>query len=320
MALRISVALCTYNGATYLPEQLASIAAQVRIPDEVVLCDDGSTDETIAVAERFAMTSVFPVQIHRNERNLGTAKNFEKAIALCGGDVIVTADQDDVWYPEKLGRVEAVLDGSPETGLVFSNADLVDGQGVPIGCRLWEAIRFRRPRRLTHGDPFACLLRRPVVTGAAMAFRARYRDLVLPIPASWVHDEWIALLVAAVARVIPIEEPLMQYRRHTANQIGVAGITVTERARSTLARPRDYFRERADIFEALRDRLLEAVPERPDLARRVAGKIAHYQVRAAMPPTRFGRVPAVLREFLSLRYNRYSGSSLASLRDLASRT
>src|SRR6185503_5109165 len=78
--MKISIAMCTYNGAEFLPAQLQSIVTQSRPPDEIVICDDGSTDDTRAVVERFAGESSIPITLHINDRNLGSVKNFERAI------------------------------------------------------------------------------------------------------------------------------------------------------------------------------------------------------------------------------------------------
>src|ERR1043166_3411462 len=104
--MKLSIALCTYNGAAFLREQLESIAAQTRTPDELVISDDQSTDGTLRLIEEFAETAGFPVRVSVNESNLGTAKNFEKAISLCRGDVIMLSDQDDVWHSDRLESVE----------------------------------------------------------------------------------------------------------------------------------------------------------------------------------------------------------------------
>jgi glycosyltransferase involved in cell wall biosynthesis len=102
---RLSVALCTYNGTQYLQEQLDSIAAQTKLPDELVICDDRSSDNTVEIIKLFSSKVSFPVHLHINEINLRTIKNFEKAISLCTGDIIVLSDQDDVWKPCKTERI-----------------------------------------------------------------------------------------------------------------------------------------------------------------------------------------------------------------------
>ena len=124
--MKFSVAMCTYNGAAYLEEQLDSIARQIRLPDELVVCDDNSSDESLRILRSFAARSAFPVRLHSNESNLGSTKNFEKAICLCSGDVIALADQDDVWHPEKLAILEREFSSTPDVGLVFTDAEIVD--------------------------------------------------------------------------------------------------------------------------------------------------------------------------------------------------
>jgi glycosyltransferase involved in cell wall biosynthesis len=212
----------TYNGGLYLREQLDSIAAQTRPPDELVVCDDGSTDRTVAILNDFAATAPFPVRVHVNPTNLGTPKNFERAIRLTTGEIIALADQDDVWYPHKLERVEKELATSERIGLVFSEADVVDERLRPVGYRLWEALRTvaRNRRLVARGRLFEALIRDDIVHGCTAAFRSDHKDLVLPI--DWPHDCWTALLIAAVADVARIDEPLLAYRQHAANQSGLA--------------------------------------------------------------------------------------------------
>src|SRR5216683_3439034 len=114
--------MCTYNGARFLLHQLESIAAQTRLPNELVVCDDRSADESLEIVRSFAKRAPFPVRLEINEKNLGSTKNFEKAIGLCQGEIIALADQDDVWKPRKLAVLEKTLEEHPEAGYVFSDA------------------------------------------------------------------------------------------------------------------------------------------------------------------------------------------------------
>ena len=123
---KISVALCTYNGQQFLRQQLQSIQQQSRLPDELIVCDDGSSDQTVRIARDFAASASFPVRISENDHNLGFVANFEQAILLCGGDLITLCDQDDIWYPNRLERTEQEFTAHPEVGLVFSDGDLID--------------------------------------------------------------------------------------------------------------------------------------------------------------------------------------------------
>jgi glycosyltransferase involved in cell wall biosynthesis len=94
--MKISIAMCTYNGAAFLPAQLQSILTQSRRPDEIIICDDRSTDDTRSILETFKNESPIPVILNINDQNLGSVRNFERAINLCTGDVIALSDQDDV--------------------------------------------------------------------------------------------------------------------------------------------------------------------------------------------------------------------------------
>src|SRR2546423_12239051 len=99
--MKISIAMCTYDGGRYLREQLDSLASQRRLPDELIVSDDGSSDNTVMIIEEFSSSSPFPVHFSVNDTNLGTIRNSEKAVRACNGDVIVPCDQDDVWYSDK---------------------------------------------------------------------------------------------------------------------------------------------------------------------------------------------------------------------------
>src|ERR1700760_4242642 len=109
----ISVAMCTYNGERYLREQLESIAEQSLLPIELVVCDDGSTDDSILILEEFRARAPFSVRIIRNEVKLGSTRNFDQAMTSTSGEFIALCDQDDRWKPRKLEKLVAVLLENP---------------------------------------------------------------------------------------------------------------------------------------------------------------------------------------------------------------
>jgi glycosyltransferase involved in cell wall biosynthesis len=222
---RISVALCTYNGERFLPRQLASIQQQTRLPDELVVCDDGSVDNTIDILRDFADSVSFPVKISINEKNLGFVRNFEQAIQLCCGDLIALSDQDDIWYPNRLERSENELASHPEAGLVFSDGEIIDDQDQPTGAHLWSSFNFSGDlkQRLLEGD-YTVFVKRRFVTGATVMFRSRLRSTCIPIGEGWLHDEWIVPTVAGVADVRPIDTPLIRYRQHASQQVGITSV------------------------------------------------------------------------------------------------
>lgn len=299
----MSVALCTYQGERYLGGQLESIANQTLPPAEVVVCDDGSTDGTVDVVERFASRAPFPVRLHINPTNLGVTANFAHAIALCRGSIIALADQDDVWAPEKLERLVAAFHDHPGAGAVFSDAELVDDALRPLGRTLFEATRFteRRRRRFGAGHALEVLVAHSVVCGATLAFRSSLRDLVLPIPSTGLHDVWIASILASASTVVALPEPLVRYRQHGANQIGAAA--QGPRAKLATRRRQGVFGDEAAHYRAMAERLRQAPGLHADALRLLDRKIEHLQFRYGLPRH---RVLAVLAELLRGRYHRYS--------------
>ena len=313
---KFSVAMCTYNGAQFLAEHLDSIAAQTRRPDELVVCDDRSNDSTKELIREFARRAPFPVRLYGNEKNLGSTKNFERAIALCEGDLIALADQDDVWLPEKLERLEHALEDE-EVGLAFTDGEVVDESLRPLGQRVWQTIRFgEQEQRLFHEErEFAVMLDHNVVTGAAMALKARFRELILPIPNDLVHDGipvlhdwWAALLVAAVAKVSFIPESLFKYRQHSTQQMGV-----TVPLRDSAPRSNRFSAE-IDYVRAILERL-RVLPVRVNVLSDLEARLKHLETRATMPEGRSRRVAPVLRELIARRYHLYSNGLGSAARD-----
>lgn len=251
----VSVAMCTYNGERYLREQLSSIAAQTVRPAEVVICDDASTDDTMAILEEFARTAGLDVKIFRNATNLGSTRNFEQAIERCSGELIALADQDDVWHAGKLERMMERLAEDPSLGAVFCDAELIDEHSRPTGGSLWQSIYFGRDEQalVERGQAHKLLCHRNVVTGAAMMFRAALRPQLLPIDATWIHDGWMAWMVVLHSRLGFVPERLMGYRVHPAQHVGVPLRDWRLRLRLSRLRKSDakVCAEKARRFEAL---------------------------------------------------------------------
>jgi glycosyltransferase involved in cell wall biosynthesis len=327
--MKMSVAMCTYNGAKFLPAQLESILAQSRPPDEIVICDDGSTDQTTTLLNQFA-SALSAAKIHINKQNLGTIKNFEQAIGLCSGDAIALSDQDDVWRNDKLQLIEHAFQQNPTAGLVFSDAEIVDDSLKPLNRRMWNEVGFDAHKRklVATGRALEVLITGWTVTGATMAFRSNFTKLSLPFPTdiAMIHDGWIALTIAAAAKVLMIDEPLIQYRQHERQQIGAPTRTqpATEQGRmqsfETALRRRNSSAELHKILTTLAQRLSANADlyDTRDALSFVSDYSFHLNVRANLPQRRLNRVPSILRELLSLRYHEYANGFRSAAKDLVS--
>jgi glycosyltransferase involved in cell wall biosynthesis len=296
---RISIALCTYNGELFLARQLASIQQQTVLPYELVICDDCSTDKTAEIVRDFAASALFPVRIFRNEHNLGFVANFERTIGLCQGDLIALSDQDDIWYPTRLERAQQAFAAHPEVGLVFSDADIIDDEDELTGKRLWLNFGFAGDlkQRMLAGD-YTVLARNRFVTGATVMFRSRLRANCLPFGSGWLHDEWLAPTVAAVADVLPIDSPLIRYRIHSSQQVGLSpqpGLRERQRRHwSELSR-------QIGLLEEICSRLSrEPLSQRGEvLYSCYRAHLRFARFRLALPRRRLGRLSAMLKEYAS---------------------
>ena len=317
--LSLSVALCTYNGSRFLFEQLQSIGSQSRPPDELIICDDRSSDSTVAIVKSFALEAPFPVRLEVNQNNLGSTKNFELAISRCRGDVIVLSDQDDVWHKDKLAQMERVLHRFPSVGAVFSDADVVDEQLTPMGYKLWDRYGFTRTRRrqLVAGRAFRVLLDQNAVTGATLAFRSWLKEWVMPIPDCWMHDAWVAAVTAAISDLSIIEDPLIQYRQHAQNQVGGRKPPVSEFLRAVARDNTTFYQDYVNQLKLLRQRLTDCSKlKRLDDLSLLDSRILHFEARARMPAQRLRRLPLALRELWTFRYFRHSNGGISLGKDL----
>ena len=224
-----SVVMCTFNGAPHLEQQLESLRRQDRPADEIVIRDDASTDATWELLNDYRKSLPGEVRLIQSDRNLGFLRNFEAAIGAATGEAIFLCDQDDVWEAGKIAAFERVFLDEADIGLVFCDAELIDEAGDPIGRRAWQTSWLKFDPVLEpdwgSGGAFRRLLVGNVVTGAAMAFRGEFRELVLPFPPAlgqWnIHDGWIALLISAVAHLAPLSHPYIRYRVHSAQSQGL---------------------------------------------------------------------------------------------------
>jgi hypothetical protein len=346
--MKISVAMCTYNGSAYLAEQFESIAAQTRLPDEVVVCDDHSTDTTAEIVSSFAAKSSFPVRLFVNEKKKGVVRNFEKAISLCEGDVIALSDQDDVWMPEKLAVYEREFTDKPYLGFVFTDGAVVDEKLNSLNRRIWDYFFPENKRRLfEQGKQIEVLVWTNTVTGATAALRGELKTRLIPLPpdAGFIHDGWIALLAACHSHVSFVSQPLIKYRQHGNQQCGLPKksdnsnqiVSLKEQHRQTL----DSLQSRLRALQTALDFCSRQIEEQNAAARKSAyethvslksletakaelscaigelrGMVKHIERRKDLPESRLRRLKIVSNEFFAGNYFRYSKGFGSAIKDL----
>ncbi len=252
---RISVAMASYHGELYIEDQLSSIVNQTLLPLEIVIVDDASSDHTLMKIEQFKVSSPVPIVVIRAEVNQGSTASFAQAIAACQGAWIALADQDDVWLPTKLEKLHGCAEEN-SWDAIFSDAEFVDKNLQSLNSRLLVNSRLTRAMRADFlmGKGFPSLLRYNVVTGATMMFRSKWRPLILPIAPKWIHDYWIALLLACVGKVGLYEECLVLYRQHGKNQIGAKSHLTAEIGQAKSKANQQYLQE-SSLFKNLREKL-----------------------------------------------------------------
>lgn len=219
----ISVALCTFNGKKYIKDQLLSIIHQNKKVDEIVICDDGSNDSTLEIIKSFQKEALIPIKLFVNHPPKGTANNFFSAINLCQGDIVFLSDQDDIWLPNKVEIICNYLIEHPSVNVVFTNAQLINGDGEPIPTKetLWDYFFPQNSRkRCDLGMMAEEFCRGNHITGATMAFRKNFVKQIDPVD-GYLHDELIANTAVAQHTIGYINECLIKYRIHSGQQIGI---------------------------------------------------------------------------------------------------
>lgn len=225
--MNLSVAVCTYNGEKFIKEQILSILHQDLPVNEISLCDDGSTDDTLKIVNEIAAEHTEVVwKIYQNSDNLGVIKNFEKAISLCSGDIIFLADQDDVWRKDKTQRIVDYFNDHQDHDVIFTDADVVDHEGKLLStyslldaCLLLPDIKLWQT-----GLCMEIFMFSNRATGATMAFQKTASDFFLPFDNDnlYLHDYQIAMYGCIHESIGLIDEKLISYRQHGKNVLGVS--------------------------------------------------------------------------------------------------
>ncbi|WP_205481755.1 glycosyltransferase family 2 protein [Sphingomonas arenae] len=292
----VSVALATFNGARHIAEQLESIRTQTLQPSELVVCDDGSTDETLQNVRSFGERVPFPVHVHRQSEQLGYRRNFRSAAALCSGELIAFCDQDDVWHANKLQRLASAFH-DPTVLLAYHDANVVDASGTFLHRKL--------DGRAEKAELSAGFLGWKSSYGLLQMFRATLRrfdplwDLSIDHndrSEILAHDQWYFFLAGVLGRIEFIDEPLVEYRQHGSNLYGAP------KSRGLLSRLHHRFVHfggpDAELALAARARA------------RICGEIARREPGQRASLARHEAAYLRLAERLQRRHNTYASPSL----------
>ena len=202
----ISVCMASYNGGKYIREQLESILSQLPSDVEIVIADDGSTDDTLKVVESLNEPRI---RMLPAEKHLGVIYNYERALLASKGEIVFLADQDDVWLPGKVEKVLAALNGAD---LVTHNAWMLR-PSESSWTRSGKLNDIRAYKSGVVGNWW-----KNSFTGCCMAFRRNVLDKALPFPKNLpMHDQWLGIVAEKFFKVKFIDEPLGEYRQHSTN-------------------------------------------------------------------------------------------------------
>lgn len=217
---KISVVVCTYNGEKFITSQIESILSQTVKPDEIVIFDDCSTDNTVKILEEM-YSAQKNIYIYVNKENIGCVKNFERALKHSSGDIIFFADQDDIWKNRKIEKVVNIFNKNEETLMVFSDGEMIDGEENILGQTLWDYFGLKKRINNFSKDAFKCLLTGSYITGATMAIKREMLLYCLPLPEEFMHDSWLAYIASSFNKLNICEDRLIFYRVHESQQIGL---------------------------------------------------------------------------------------------------
>ncbi len=230
---KISIAMTTYNGALYLSELMDSLCNQTIVPDEIVVVDDRSVDDTVKIIQEYATRNIC-IRLYQNAENLGVNLNFQKAVSLCEGDFVLICDQDDVWMPNNVEMKVKELSkfDLDKPALVACAAVSVDESLKPLD----NSLKGKKKNSSNPYEIFFCPLQ-----GANLAMNRSLVSLLKNWPKSFKefpYDGYIRFCAFLTAEMFLYGTPLMYYRHHSNNVIGT---------KQSVALPKSFWRRNIDL-------------------------------------------------------------------------
>lgn len=236
----ISVAMATYNGELYIRKQLDSILNQSLRVDEIIICDDGSKDDTVKILQSY-QRKYSEIKLYENAENLGYKKNFKKALSLCRGDYIFLCDQDDMWHREKVKEMMAIMKNHPQMQALASSFTFIDAKDDPIAIRKKKGFSNNNLyiREVMDQDlvevKFDEFLNHNYFQGCSLLITSSLRDeFILRFSENLPHDWLLNLIASKHGGMYFYNKSLFNYRMHQNNTIGAkdANQTMEERVQT----------------------------------------------------------------------------------------
>jgi hypothetical protein len=332
---RVSVVLATYQGAEFLGTQLESLQRLDPAPDEFVIVDDASSDDTPALLRAFAERSTVPVTLMLRDEHLGTWATFDEGLRAATGDLLVICDQDDRWHRNKIGVLLAAMADRPDALMAFSDARLIDADGRLIGRSRWRVAGFTPPHvQMVALDPFGQLLSHQAVSGCTMAVRAELLPVMLPFPDDihpglprMMYDRWMSLLAACAAPVVTVPERLIDYRIHRGQQIGIPALPIRRVLPRSALFGAQFLHGQGEVrrrmqyhvahLDEIEKRLEASMLDRPEALARLRAARAHLVLRSSLDRKRRQRIRPVAEELRRIDgYRRFSFGVVSAAADV----
>ncbi|MCI8276770.1 MAG: glycosyltransferase family 2 protein [Clostridia bacterium] len=216
---KIDILLATYNGETYLKEQLDSILNQTYSNFRILISDDNSEDSTKNIIEEYAKKDN-RIKFFFQERNLGVIANFEFLLKKVEAEFYMFSDQDDIWKENKIElSMKKILEENCD--LVYTNLEVVDKDLNITYDSYWKLKGLEE--KVKKYNNFESLYLNNFITGCTMLSKSEFISEILPLPKESkyvLHDYWTALIVSQRGKISYIEEPLIKYRQHKKNSVG----------------------------------------------------------------------------------------------------
>ncbi len=221
---KVSIVMTTYNGESYIKEQIESILSSDYKEFDINIYDDGSSDGTVSILKEYEKKYPKKIYVKQNVKNLGVTRNFLEGICNTRADYIMLCDQDDVWKSDKIAlslrKIEVMEESSAEKlpMAVFTDATVVNKDLDVINDSFFKSSRL---------DPYktdlAHLLMENKLIGCTVMINSSLRDFLkstsLPKNARF-HDWWIGLIASSMGQVEYLDIPTLLYRQHEDNVVG----------------------------------------------------------------------------------------------------